>query len=221
MQACNDLNWWLLDNRSDPGNQLDWLEFKLWQIEKFGDGFAHVIAHIPTMSCLHQFGLRYHAIMDRYQAVVRFQSFGHTHNEEFYVTRSIYDKEPIGWSFVAGSGTSGDSRNPAFTMTEYDKEFMVPINVHTYFMNLTEANSGMEPEWKELHDFKTEYGLIDLSPSSMLDFTQRMYDDEELASQYLWNMGRRGTKKPKAKKNDKRFLCLNSSEVFELKDCEG
>ena len=48
---------------------------------------------------------------------------------------------------------------------------MVPINVETYYMNLTEANSGKEPEWKVLHDFKKEYNLKDLSPSSMLDFT--------------------------------------------------
>ena len=98
---------------------------------------------------------------------------------------------------------------------------MVPINIHTYYMNLTEANAGQVPEWKILHDFKDEYGLTDLSPSSMLEFTQRMYDDAELASQYLWNQGRRGGEKPQAKVNDKQFLCLNSSEVFELKDCEG
>jgi sphingomyelin phosphodiesterase len=29
MQACNDLNWWLLDNRSDPGHMLQWFEDEL------------------------------------------------------------------------------------------------------------------------------------------------------------------------------------------------
>jgi hypothetical protein len=29
MQACNDLNWWLLDNRQDPGQQIAWLEQEL------------------------------------------------------------------------------------------------------------------------------------------------------------------------------------------------
>lgn len=159
--------------------------------------------------------------MDRFQHIVRFQSFGHTHDEELYITRSVQTFHPIGWSFVAGSGTSGDTRNPSFAVIEYDKEFMVPVNIHTYFMNLTEANSGKEPEWKVLHDFKTEYGLADLSPTTMLQFTKRMYDDAELASQYLWNQGRRGGPKPQANVNDKRFLCRNSSEIFELKDCEG
>lgn len=81
-------------------------------------------------------------------------------------------------------------------MIEYDKEFMVPVNIETYFMNLTEANSGKEPEWKVLHDFTKEYDLKDLSPSSMLDFTQRMYNDADLASQYLWNQKRQAGPKP-------------------------
>jgi hypothetical protein len=128
MQACNNLNWWLLDNRDDPGFQLKWLEGELDQLEKDG-GFAHIIAHIPTYNCLHQFGYRYHGLMDRYQHIVRFQTFGHTHDEEFYITRSIEKPAPIGWSFVSGSGTSGDTRNPSFAAIEYDKEYMVPINI--------------------------------------------------------------------------------------------
>ena len=29
MQACNDRNWWLFDNRQDPGNEIAWLEEEL------------------------------------------------------------------------------------------------------------------------------------------------------------------------------------------------
>lgn len=159
--------------------------------------------------------------MERYQHIVRFQSFGHTHDEELYITRSIESPAPIGWSLVAGSGTSGDTRNPSFTVIEYDKEFMVPINIETYYMNLSEANSGKEPEWKVLHDFKDEYGLKDLSPSSMLDFTQRMVQDTDLASQYLWNRKRQAGTKPESNQGDAQFTCLNSSEIFELRDCQG
>lgn len=65
MQACNDLNWWLLDNRNDPGKMLEWFENELLQIEKDG-GFTHIIAHIPSTSCLHQFGVRYHALVERF-----------------------------------------------------------------------------------------------------------------------------------------------------------
>ena len=42
---------------------------------------------------------------------------------------------------------------------------MVPVNIETYYMNITETNLNDKPEWKLLHDFKKEYDLVDLSPS--------------------------------------------------------
>lgn len=150
MQACNDLNWWLLadKDRSDPGHQIEWLENELLELEK-AEGFAYIIAHIPAVSCLHQFGIRYKALMERFQHVVRFSSYGHTHDESIYITQAINTTQPIGFNFVSASGTSGSNRNPAFTVMEFDEEYMVPLNMHTYYMNLTEANASpdAEPVW--------------------------------------------------------------------------
>ena len=195
MQACNDLNWWLLTDkdRSDPGHQMEWLESELRALEELG-GFAHIIAHIPSVSCLHQFGIRYKALMERYQHVIRFSSYGHTHNESFFITQAINTTSPIGFNLVTASGTSGGDRNPAFTMVEFDAEFMVPLNAHTYYMNLTEANASpdSEPVWQELHDLLSEYHLKDMSPSSMKNFTETLYNDPDVASQYDWNQHARG-----------------------------
>jgi len=181
--ACDDLNWWLLDNREDPGHQIAWLESELDQLEKDG-GFAYIIGHIPPRGCLHQFGVRFKALMERYQHIVRFSSFGHTHSEDLFVTRAFNSSDAIGMSLISGSGTSGGGHNPAFTVIEWDKEFMVPINIHTYFLNLTEANAHPDaaPAWKVLHDFKQEYELEDLSPATMKEFTNRMYNDAQLAA---------------------------------------
>ena len=89
---------------------------------------------------------------------------------------------------ITGSGTTQGNKNPAFTVIDFDEEFMVPINAHTFIANLTEANATplQEPKWFELHDLLTEYELEDLSPSSMLGFINKMYEDEDtsLASQY-------------------------------------
>ena len=193
------------------------------EIEAEG-GFAILIAHIPASQCLHQFGLRYKALMERYQAVVRFTYYGHTHDEEIFVTQAINTTQAIGWNLVAASGTSGDTRNPAFTLIEYDKEYMVPTNMWTYYFNLTEANARPDavPEWKVLHDFKEEYKLDDLRPSNLLDFTKRMFNDASLASQYEWNKSRRGpVARPDVKQYDKNYLCLSASEIFEQRDCLG
>lgn len=67
-----------------------------------------------------------------------------------------------------------------------------------------------------------EYGMKDLSPSSMMDLLERMYNDVELASKYEWNATRRQTATPpKAHLHNKGYLCLAASETFEEKDCHG
>lgn len=76
--VADNLNWWLWKDRSDPGNHIQWLENELKQIEAEG-GFTYIIGHIPSRSFLHQFGSRYKALMERYQHIIRFSSFGHTH----------------------------------------------------------------------------------------------------------------------------------------------
>lgn len=122
--------------------------------------------------------------MERYQHVIRFSSFGHTHDEDFFVTKAFNTSDMINWSLITGSGTSGGNQNPAFTVTEWDQEFMVPMNIYTYYMNLTvtNANPSEEPTWQVLHNFKSSYNLTDLSPASMKDFAHRMYNDSELAA---------------------------------------
>ena len=223
MQTCNNMNWWLLDDRTDPGHQIEWLEKELMQIEK-DEGFAHVIAHIPPEECLHQFGLRYKALMERYQHIVRFSSMGHTHFEDIEVVRAVNSTDPIGFNLVTASGTSGADMNPSFTVIDFDEEFMVPVNTHTYYLNLTEANAlpaDAKPTWHELHDMVEEYSLEDMSPSSMKNLTERLYNDVDLASQYDWNRIRRGGEpntRPTAKLHDLRYLGLQASETFELKD---
>jgi len=124
---------------------------------------------------------------------------------------------------ITGSGTPDGTKHPAFTVIDFDKEFMVPLNVHTYYTNLTEANlnPSVTPVWHELHDFLEEYGLKDMSPSSMKDLTERFFDDSDLASQYEWNTRRRAASKPAIKRHQKKYLCMQASETFEQKDCTG
>ena len=79
--------------------------------------------------------------MERYQHVIRFSSFAHTHEDSFYVTKALKTEEPIGFNYVSPSGTAVENRNPAFAVIDFDEEYMVPLNIHTYYMNLTDANA--------------------------------------------------------------------------------
>ena len=126
----------------------------------------------------------------------------------------------ISLNLITGSGTSQGDKNPAFTLIDWDKDFMVPVDIHTYYMNLTEANKNPNatPTWSVLHSFKDSYNLTDLSPSSMKDMANRLYNDPKLASEYEWNAYRRGgksTEPPVVKPHNKKYLCLLSSETFE------
>ena len=56
---------------------------------------------------------------------------------------------------------------------------MVPVNLHTFIMNMTVANANPSklPEFYELHDWLHEYNLTDMSPRSIKDFSERLYND--------------------------------------------
>ncbi len=54
---------------------------------------------------------------------------------------------------MSPSGTTMTDFNPSFCVIDWDKEYMVPVNIETYFMNITETNLNDKPEWKLLHDF--------------------------------------------------------------------
>ena len=80
-----------------------------------------------------------------------------------------HSSNAINFYLITGSGTAGGNENPCFTMIEYDEEYMVPINIHTYYVNLTEANAqpDLPLKWVELHDMVKEYQLEDLRPNNM------------------------------------------------------
>ena len=126
-----------------------------------------MISHIPPGDdCLHAWGQRFRALSDRYQHVIRFGLYGHTHNEAFKVTKDIRTNKNVGLSFVGGSLTSYTDKNPGFTVIEVDEELMIPLNFKTYYFNLTQANNG-DPKWELYHDFKQEYDIPSVSPDSL------------------------------------------------------
>ena len=63
--GCYEFNFWLVKDRFDPGAQIEWLEKELKDLESAG-GFALIIAHIPLIDCLHEYGVRMKALMERY-----------------------------------------------------------------------------------------------------------------------------------------------------------
>lgn len=164
--TCYNVNWYLINNRYDPGNEIAWLEGVLSEIET-KKGQAIIFAHVPTnKECLHSWGHRYKALTERYQHIIRFSLFGHNHDEEVMITKSFLDNKPIGVNFVAGSMTTYVHMNPSFLSLEIDSEYMLPVSAKTYILNITKANAEGKATWEVGIDYKKDYNMSDLSPNS-------------------------------------------------------
>ena len=66
-QACNNMNFYLLDDPRDPGGMLEWLEDKLRTMEEKGE-VAVIIGHIAPShyECLYEWSKRYNILMERF-----------------------------------------------------------------------------------------------------------------------------------------------------------
>jgi len=93
--------------------------------------------------------------------VIRFQSYAHIHKEEFFVSKDLVTDSAFGWGMVHRPVTTYTGRNPAFYVTEWDEEYMVPINLYVHSMNMGEAGKtpNEKPVWSFDHDLIDTYGL--------------------------------------------------------------
>lgn len=81
-------------NSTDPATELQWLIYEL-QTAEFSGEKVHIIGHIPPghSDCLKVWSRNYYAIINRYEATITAQFFGHTHYDEFEV---FYDPNDLG-----------------------------------------------------------------------------------------------------------------------------
>lgn len=122
MNYCNNKNWWLLINSTDPVSELQWLVYELQGAEINGEK-VHIIGHIPPghSDCLKIWSRNYYHIINRlvialqliisgsgahpltaisfsvalfsYESTITAQFFGHTHYDEFQM---FYDTSDLG-----------------------------------------------------------------------------------------------------------------------------
>ena len=75
---------------------------------------------------------------------------------------------------------------------------MLPVNMYTYYMDIDKANETGSPVWELLHDYKSTYGLTDLSPRSMKEMSDRILTDKDFAEDFQWNMHAHRGNKPQS-----------------------
>ena len=129
--SCYYLNYELLKSRYDPGDELAWLERELAALEQ-DNGMAIIIGHVPPIfkQCNHGWGVRYQALVERYQHVIRFGLFGHDHKESIQIVTSPKNsRKRIGLNFLGGSATSYWKLNPSFNVFTIDDQLMIPTSI--------------------------------------------------------------------------------------------
>lgn len=118
-QAANSDNWLLLQDPSDPGDMLAWIEEELKESEKTGQ-IVYIIGHIPINDNLNDWSMRFNALVDRYSYIVRGQFYGHTHADEISFFPSmkssgnIKNADLVGFNLVAPSLTTYSDRIPEY-----------------------------------------------------------------------------------------------------------
>ena len=70
---------------------------------------------------------------------------------------------------------------------DLDAEFLVPLSVQIYSLNVTSANLDNNPQWKLLFDYTKDYQLNDLSPDSLFNLAKKVRTDGNMANKVLWN----------------------------------
>ena len=143
--------------------------------------------------CNHGWSLRFKALYERYQHVIMFGFYGHEHAEWIQLYPSVRNPhEFIGMAYLVGSTSTYLNRNPAFSVVDLDQQYMVPINIHTHFFNISKAHDDpTSPQWEYLHDYRSTYNLTDLSPSSIYQgLALRVKDNEQAAILYENYRGR-------------------------------
>ncbi|XP_050717172.1 sphingomyelin phosphodiesterase-like isoform X1 [Eriocheir sinensis] len=190
MNYCNNKNWWLLLNSTDPAQELQWLIYELQSAEDRGEK-VHLLGHIPPghQDCLKVWSHNYYTIVNRYEATITAQFFGHTHFDEFelfYDERNRHRVTNI--AYIGPSVTSYYKLNPGYRIYtvegDYANSRRLVVDHETWVMNLDEANRIGHPRWYQLYSALRAYKMRNLLPEEWNRLVYKMAIDDDLFEKY-------------------------------------
>ncbi|KOC66747.1 Sphingomyelin phosphodiesterase [Habropoda laboriosa] len=184
--ACYSYNWWLLYNPKDPDNQLQWLASTLLEAEKNSE-LVHILSHIPanSNSCLKTWKREYLRIINRFSHLIKAEFNGHTHNDEiaiFYNSDAI--TKNVAWN--GGSITAYSRLNPNYKIYTVNNSNYAVNDYENWMYDLSTANKNIhiKPTWYKSYSFKAEYGLSDLSATSLSNWLSLAVKNDTLLDTY-------------------------------------
>ncbi|XP_023315583.1 sphingomyelin phosphodiesterase-like [Trichogramma pretiosum] len=211
---CNNKNWWLLINSTDPVNELQWLVYEL-QAAEMNNEKVHIIGHIPPghSDCLKVWSRNYYHIINRYESTITAQFFGHTHYDEFQI---FYDTNDLGRAlsiaYIGPSVSPYYDLNPGYRIYYVDgdhpKTTRLVLDHESWVMNLKEANLYDYPVWYKLYSVKQTYQMSSLLPKDWDSLIDKMLNEPNMFDTYYRNYFKNSPVRPSCADDcKKRLLC--------------
>ncbi|KAK3926133.1 Sphingomyelin phosphodiesterase [Frankliniella fusca] len=190
MNYCNNKNWWLLLNSTDPAKELQWFIYEL-QSAEFNEEKVHVIGHIPPghSDCLKVWSRNFYRIINRYESTIVSLFFGHTHYDEFEL---FYDTEDLGRAvsiaYIGPSVTPYYDLNPGYRIYYVDGDHKdttrAVVDHETWVMNLKDANVYDYPLWYKEYSVRETYEMPSLLPQEWDTLINKIAQDGPLFDTY-------------------------------------
>ncbi|XP_023021435.2 sphingomyelin phosphodiesterase-like [Leptinotarsa decemlineata] len=179
--VCSTENWWLIYDDRDPYGQLKWLAEVLHKAEN-NEEIVHILAHIPTKSCLKVWAREYRKIIERFSNTVAAQFYGHTHRDQIHIYyNNKSEAMNVGWN---GGSLMPDEANPNYKLYTIDAKVFDVLDAETWTFNLTLANEMKEIKWKKLYSFKEAYGMDGLLPANLDELVRNMASNDTFIELY-------------------------------------
>ncbi|XP_074411839.1 acid sphingomyelinase-like phosphodiesterase 3b isoform X2 [Zonotrichia albicollis] len=192
----------------DPGGQFQWLEETLTNASRENE-MVYIVGHVPPGFFektrgkpwfRRGFNQRYLGIVQRHHGVIAAQFFGHHHTDSFRMFYS-HTGAPINVMFLAPGvtpwkttlpGVSNGANNPAIRVVDYDQDTLQVLDMVTYYLNLTRANTMGSAEWEEEYRLTETFQVPDGSAGSMQRVLERISrDPQHLQLYYELNSARK------------------------------
>jgi len=169
-------------SQKDPGGQIAWLKETLAEAKKSNE-VVYIAGHIPIRGYGDSFRDAYVGsfleAMKPYQDIIKGSFWGHHHVDTFQLLGENVNEAHVG--HLGGSISAQGDRNPSFRRYMFDTSKQYELTSwRTYYMDLPAANKEGKITWKTLFDSRTDYGLKDLTPQSIVNFAKRLADNETL-----------------------------------------
>ncbi|XP_063810636.1 acid sphingomyelinase-like phosphodiesterase 3b isoform X2 [Pseudophryne corroboree] len=186
-------------NMEDPGDQFSWLENQLTAASQKGEK-VYIVGHVPPgyfekkreKSWFREnFNKRYVEIIQKHHTVIQGQFFGHHHTDSF---RMFYGNsgDPVSSMFIAPGispwmttlpGVNNGANNPGIRVFEYDRKSLHVLDMVTYYMNLSYANTE-SPRWEKEYRLTEAFLVPDGSPQSMHKVLEKITTDHCYLQKY-------------------------------------